>query len=136
MIIDSSAIIALLKAEKPEAPLIAKASTDAPWGSCYIGAPTLLEIYIVVDGRFDSPQAKAAALENLSNILLQNNIQIVSFTANDAAVAFIAYQHFHKPPARLNFGDCFSYALAIARNEPLLCKGDDFKMTDLKLVEY
>jgi len=61
---------------------------------------------------------------------------VVPVTENHAHIARDGYLRFGKGrhPAALNFGDCFSYALAIATRAPLLCKGNDFRRTDVELV--
>jgi ribonuclease VapC len=60
---------------------------------------------------------------------------IVDTTADHARIARAAYRDFGKGsshPGQLNYGDCFSYGLAVATGEPLLFKGDDFSQTDLR----
>ncbi len=62
-------------------------------------------------------------------------IDVVAFTADHARLAREAYARFGKGSrsrARLNLGDCFSYALAKVKDEPLLFKGDDFTHTDVR----
>lgn len=63
-------------------------------------------------------------------------MRIESVTAEHAAIARAAFRRFGKGrhPAALNFGDCFSYALAIAEDEPLLFKGKDFARTDVRVA--
>ena len=71
----------------------------------------------------------------LDQFLLESRIAIASVTPEQARIARMAYRDFGRGsghPARLNFGDCFAYALAIERNEPLLYKGDDFRHTDVR----
>jgi ribonuclease VapC len=70
----------------------------------------------------------------LDNLIAAVNIQITTVTPEQAHLARQAYRKFGKGnhPARLNIGDCFAYALAKARNEPLLFKGDDFRLTDIE----
>ena len=65
-------------------------------------------------------------------------IEISPFTVEQAKLARDAYRLFGKGsghPARLNLGDCFSYALASERQQPLLFKGTDFRLTDLSVVD-
>lgn len=73
------------------------------------------------------------ASEECENFFNRANIQVVPFTQEQARLASQAFLEFGKGrhPAGLNFGDCFSYALAKATGEPLLLKGDDFSKTDL-----
>src|SRR4051812_47237133 len=70
----------------------------------------------------------------LDEIMLTGNMQIVAVSREQTYLAREAYQRFGKGnhPARLNIGDCFAYALAKARNEPLLFKGNDFRLTDVE----
>jgi len=94
-----------------------------------MSAATLLEISIVIEARY--------GLEGglkLDEFLEVAQIETRSVTPQDAELARSAYRAFGKGrhPASLNFGDCFSYALAKATNEPLLFKGDDFTKTDIK----
>jgi len=94
-----------------------------------MAAPTLLELRTVIAGRKNA--VLAAELETL---LGQFHIQIVPFIEEHGTIAFAAYRHYGKgfhSRARLNLGDCFSYALAKATGEPLLFVGDDFTHTDL-----
>ncbi|MDX2073610.1 MAG: type II toxin-antitoxin system VapC family toxin [Alphaproteobacteria bacterium] len=130
MIFDSSAIIAII-ANEDEAPAMLKA-LDLAWpGPFVIAAPTFLETFIVMHGR-----KNIGGVEALDKFRRETGLYIESFHPVLARLAIDAYQRFYRPPARLNFGDCFSYALAKARNEPLLCKGEDFRNTDIHLVEY
>ncbi len=126
MIVDTSAVMAILRAE-PDAAAYARALAAA--ATPRMSAGTYLEAAIVVDangdpvlsGRFDDLVAEA-------------RIVIEPVTSRHAELARVAYRAFGKGtghPARLNFGDCFSYALARATGEPLLFKGDDFTYTDV-----
>jgi ribonuclease VapC len=77
------------------------------------------------------------AQEKLDRLLNDLEIEVVSFARDQATLAATAYRQYGKGSghaAGLNFGDCFSYALAKLRNEPLLFKGDDFSRTDLKVA--
>ena len=75
-----------------------------------------------------------AAWEPLDALLARLEVEIVAHDAALARIARAAFLRFGKGrhPARLNFGDCASYALAKAHNPPLLFKGDDFARTDVK----
>ena len=130
MVIDSSAIIAILLKE-PEAEVILEALTTTSLRPCIISAPTLLETRMVIYGR-----RKENGLVDLNGFLKRSDIAIIPFTSDLADIAFDAHKRYNKPPSRLNFGDCFSYALAKSRNEALLCKGNDFKHTDISIVDY
>ena len=97
-----------------------------------MSAATYLECGIVVDG---SKKAKASA--NLDALIRRLNIEIAPLTESQAKLARQAYRDFGKGsghPAKLNFGDCFAYALAMERGEPLLYKGDDFAHAGLRRV--
>ncbi|MEO8529302.1 MAG: type II toxin-antitoxin system VapC family toxin, partial [Pseudolysinimonas sp.] len=127
MIVDSSAVIAIL-ANGPEA--AAFSSVLETERRIAMAAPTLVELYIVAD-RARDPRARSA----LDDILRTIDPQIEPFTAEHAAIAREAHRNFGRGsghPARLNFGDCFAYALAKATGEPLLYKGDDFGHTDIR----
>lgn len=126
MIVDSSALIAILFKEK-EASAFASAMRDAP--SRAVAAPTVVETAMVAEGRTGPAMGK-----ELDELLDALNAEIVPFTAEHAALARDAWRRYGRGrhPAGLNLGDCFSYALAKARDEPLLFKGDDFARTDVK----
>jgi ribonuclease VapC len=126
VILDTSALIAILFRE-PEAAAFAAAVTDAP--QVAIAAPTLLEAASVSEGRLGAEMGV-----KLDQLLAQIDPEIVPFTAAHVQLAREGWRRFGKGrhPAGLNFGDCFAYALARARNQPLLFKGDDFARTDVK----
>jgi ribonuclease VapC len=127
MIVDTSALIAIAKME-PEAASIAGAMEKAD--TLRISAGTLLEAFIVVDG-YRSPKVSA----RLEEIVEHSRMVIEPVTAEQARIARQAYRDFGKGsghPAHLNFGDCFSYALARDKREPILYKGDDFAHTGLR----
>ena len=129
MIIDTSVIVALFKKE-PEAATFAMLIDQAP--TARISAGTYVELSVVIDGGRD-----AVASSALDPFLESSDIRIEPLTASQARIARAACQRFGRGsghPARLNMGDCFSYALARDLCEPLLFKGDDFKLTDIELV--
>ncbi|MFZ2007799.1 MAG: type II toxin-antitoxin system VapC family toxin [Stellaceae bacterium] len=126
MIIDTSAVVAVLF-EEPEMPAFAQAMEDAV--NCRMSAANFLEATIVIDGWRDPVVSRR--LDDLINAV---GIAIEPFDEVQARLARAAYQDFGKGsghPARLNFGDCFAYALARQRGEPLLFKGNDFIHTDI-----
>lgn len=126
MIVDSSAIIAILRNES-DAPVFAKQIEQAT--HCYISAANFVEVSAIV---LRSADEKGA--EFLDQFMKQSAIIIHPVTVTQAYIAREAYQKFGKGnthPAHLNFGDCFSYALAKELNEPLLYKGNDFIHTDV-----
>ena len=121
MIVDSSAVVAMIRNE-PEARAMFTALTAQREPS--ISAANYLEAAIVVDAQGD-PRLSAA----LDGLLSKLEMTIQPVTEAQARLARQAYRDFGKGsghPARLNFGDCFAYALAMERGEPLLYKGDDF----------
>jgi len=127
MIVDTSVLVAILKEEAGwEAYAETLNAADAP---C-ISAATYVELSIVVD-RWRNP-----VLSNrIDELLARFDVQIVPVTAEQARIARQAYRDYGRGsghPANLNFGDCFSYALAREKREPILFKGDDFGHTDLR----
>jgi ribonuclease VapC len=125
MIIDTSAIIAILFDEEDAADY-AEAITTAD--SCRISAATFVEIAIVVEA-----QTKNSGSRQLDAFFRRAGITIEPVTEEQAHIARHAFIDFGKGrhPAGLNYGDCFSYALAKVTREPLLFKGKDFSKTDL-----
>ena len=125
MIVDSSAILAILFAE-PDASVFAKAISEAE--SCKVSAATFVEVAVVVEAH-----TKDSGSRQLDAFLRRAGIEIQSVTEEQAHLARQAYSDFGKGrhPAGLNFGDCFSYALAKATGEPLLFKGNEFSKTDI-----
>jgi ribonuclease VapC len=126
MVIDSSALIAILCDEADAAQLEAAIEADPVR---LVSPGNLLETSIVIEARFGE-----AGGRELDLLLHKAHIEIVAFDEDQANLARDGYRRFGKGrhPAGLNFGDCFAYALAIARGEPLLFKGDDFAKTDVK----
>ncbi|WP_043341150.1 type II toxin-antitoxin system VapC family toxin [Belnapia moabensis] len=126
MIVDTSALMAILR-DEPDAALYGAALTTAT--TVAISAATLVEATMVAEGRTGQPME-----DRLGRLLGQAKAEVVSFTAEHAALAADGWRRFGKGrhPAGLNLGDCFAYALARHRNEPLLFKGDDFARTDVK----
>jgi ribonuclease VapC len=101
--------------------------TAAP--SVKISAASFFETAIVIDGRHNPVLSR-----RLDAFISGSEIGIEPVTVEQAKIAREAYRDFGRGsghPARLNFGDCFSYALARVTGEPLLFKGDDFIHTDL-----
>ncbi|WP_310529452.1 type II toxin-antitoxin system VapC family toxin [Nocardioides sp.] len=123
MIIDSSAIVAIIQAEPEAEPFLgAMRSADR----LAMGAPLALETSMVLTPR---------PLTGLKDFLWQQGVHLVPFSAEHLEVAhaaFLRYGKHHGSAAKLNFGDCMSYALAKVRGEPLLFKGDDFTHTDIE----
>jgi ribonuclease VapC len=127
MIVDSSALIAIVTKEK-DGPALARKIDEAARVS--MSAATYLETAIVLDKPRDP--ARSARLDEL---ILDLEMVIEPVTFEQARIARQAYRDYGKGsghPANLNFGDCFSYALAREKREPILYKGDDFVRTDLR----
>ena len=126
MIIDTSALIAILR-DEPEAAACAKAIEAA--SRRYISAANFLETAIVIDGTRDP-----VASRRFDDLFREAQLVVEPVTEAQARIAREAYRDFGRGsghPARLNFGDCFAYALARLTGEPLLFKGDDFTHTDI-----
>jgi len=126
MIIDTSALLAILLVE-PEASRFASAIENAR--VVRFSAASYFEAAVYIDRNGD--EVRRAMLDTF---LAQFSIQIEPVTAEQALLARQAFVLFGKGrhKAGLNFGDCFSYALARAYREPLLFKGGDFGHTDLE----
>lgn len=126
MILDTSALLAVLLGE-PDASRFEKAiATGTP---CRMSVASVLEAAIVVESR-----GGIAAGRELDALLENAGIELVPVTTGHLEAARRAWRRFGKGnhPARLNFGDCFAYALAVDMQEPLLFKGEDFARTDLE----
>ena len=126
MIVDTSALIAILRDEE-DAMAYAMAISNA--ATRRISAATFVETAAVIDASRDP-----IASRRFDDLLHEARLAIESVTEVQARIAREAYRDFGRGsghPARLNFGDCFAYALAKAMNEPLLFKGDDFTHTDI-----
>ncbi|MGE4043548.1 MAG: type II toxin-antitoxin system VapC family toxin [Acetobacteraceae bacterium] len=128
MVVDTSAIVAVLLAE-PDAEPIAKALGEAP--ARLISAVTRVELSFVIEGRKGEP-----GRQDLERLLGSGGFEVVSVTPHHADLAIEAFRRYGKGrhPAGLNIGDCFSYALAIATEHPLLFKGSDFAKTDVRVA--
>jgi len=129
VIVDPSVIVAMLLGE-PEAPIYADLLKDAR--VIRLSAASYVELAAVVDGRGDATASGA-----LEPLLRRMHVVIEPFTERQAGLAREAYQRFGRGSghgARLNMGDCFSYALARDLGEGLLFKGRDFALTDIEMV--
>lgn len=125
MVIDTSAIVAIAQNE-PEAPVFERLIADDPIR--LISAATMLETAMVLETRFGEPGGA-----ELDLWLAKANVEIVAVGAEHADQARRAWRRYGKGrhPAGLNYGDCFSYALAKLTSESLLFKGNDFSQTDI-----
>lgn len=122
MIVDSSALVGILR-DEPEARAFLTAMGLAH--RVTVGTPTVLETSMVLGRRRRG---------HLDDFLRGQRVQVMPFSESHlqaARVAFDAYGRGSGSPARLNYGDCMSYALAKVTGEPLLFKGDHFTHTDI-----
>ncbi|MFZ4667285.1 MAG: type II toxin-antitoxin system VapC family toxin [Prochlorotrichaceae cyanobacterium] len=128
MIIDPSAIVAIIYGEPEDKAFLNLISNSQ---TCLISSPGYLELAIVLSTAYGSK-----GIEKLDLFLQELSISIVSFTSEHAKLATEAFLTFGKGrhPAKLNMGDCFSYALAKATGQPLLFKGNDFSQTDINVA--
>ncbi len=129
MVIDTSAVAAILF-DEPDAPLFEQAvERDAVR---LMSAATFVELSVLVESRLGE-----AGGRELDLMVYQAGIEVSPLTREQAELARRAFRRFGKGrhPAALNFGDCFSYALAQATGEALLFKGGDFSRTDVAVVD-
>lgn len=130
MIVDTSAVVAILRDES-DANELAAAIESADVRR--VSAATYVEAAIVIDSN------RSALLSNLlDSFLTRSLISIEPLTVEQVRMAREAYRDFGKGRHRagLNFGDCFAYALAKDKGEPLLFKGNDFRKTDVEVADY
>ncbi len=125
MIVDSSALLAILF-DEADANIYAQAIVEAD--PCRMSAATFVEVAIVIEA-----QTKDAGARQFDAFFRKAGIVVEPVTEEQAHAARQAYADFGKGrhPAGLNFGDCFSYALAKTTGEALIFKGEDFKKTDI-----
>lgn len=127
MIIDTSAIMAILKRE-PEHEAFSTVLENTE--TILMSALTYFEASIVIDSLL-----QPALSRQLDDVIEKARITIEPVTVEQARIARQAYRDYGKGSghkANLNFGDCFSYALAREKRQPILYKGDDFGHTDLR----
>jgi ribonuclease VapC len=128
VIIDTSALIEIVKGQ-PEAERCFSTLLDAD--IVRLSAAGLLEVYLVADG-LDDPDAgaKATRILRLGRITVEPVTEAQVLIAREASLRYGRGRH----PAKLNFGDCFAYALAKQTGEPLLFVGNDFGQTDVGIA--
>ena len=129
IVVDTSALVAILRNEA-DAGRFAAAIADAD--TALVSAATVAETGIVMLGRHGRKGA-----DQVRTLLREGRLQVESVTEEHAELAIDAYDTFGKGrgrKAKLNLGDCFSYALAKATGLPLLFKGGDFTHTDIAAV--
>lgn len=127
--VDPSALFVVLLSEAEFDGFSAALSENA----LVMSAPSLVELHVGA-WRKAGPELRDEAIRLVSDL----EVELVDFDDTMLAIARFGYDRFGKgrgqAPSALNFGDCFSYALAISRDIPLLFKGKDFAMTDVKVA--
>ncbi len=125
MVIDTSALLAILLDEEER-----RAYNEAieAAASRMMSVATFVEVSIVIESRYG-----AEGLRDLDLFIDRADIEVVEVDLEQGQLARRAFSRFGKGkhPAGLNYGDCFAYALAVARGESLLYKGEDFAQTDV-----
>ena len=128
IVVDTSALVAILKVE-PDAAALLRCLGESRTNR--IATATLLEAQMVVISQLGD-----SGMTELELLLGRAQIQPLPFDANHLHWALHGWRHYgqgrHK--AALNLGDCFSYGLAKALDAPLLFKGEDFQHTDVKVA--
>jgi ribonuclease VapC len=126
MVIDSSAIAAILLNE-PDAAAFEQLVADDPIR--LMSAGTLIETGMIIESKLGAVGGREFDLW-----LQRAKVEIVAVDDEQADFARRGWRRFGKGrhPAGLNYGDCFAYALAVSRDEPLLFKGNDFGQTGVK----
>lgn len=130
MVIDTSAIVAILGMEAEAARLAESIESDT---TRLISAATVVEAGLVIESRYGP-----AGGRELDLLISRAAMSVEPVTSEQADIAREAWRRFGKGrhSAGLNLGDCFAYALARATGEPVLFKGDDFEQTDVSVVQY
>jgi ribonuclease VapC len=125
MVLDTSAVLAILQ-DEPERRAFNEAIEAADSRSLSIAS--LVEASIVIEARYG-----AEGVRHLDQFLDRADVAVVTVDVEQGKIARQAFSRFGRGrhAAGLNFGDCFSYALAQALGEPLLYKGEDFSLTDV-----
>jgi ribonuclease VapC len=125
MVVDTSALLAILQ-DEPERRVFNEAIEAAETRA--MSTATFVETSIVIESRYG-----AEGLRDLDLLIAKAKIDLIAVDAEQAHAARQAFSNFGKGrhPAGLNYGDCFSYALAKVLHAPLLYKGDDFSRTDI-----
>lgn len=126
MIVDTSALVAVVMREPGHETILERLT--GPSVVAAVGAPTLVELGIVLSARLDRDARPIVA-----DLLELLDLGVIPFTDDHWPVAVRAFMRFGRGrhPAALNFGDCLTYAIASLADEPLLFVGDDFAQTDL-----
>lgn len=126
IVVDTSAVIAILNAESEADAFLGLLQSST---RCVMAAPTKFELLMVAIGLRGDEGGETAAL-----LLEESRIDIIDWTDALADLAVEAFRRFGKGRhmAALNFGDCMAYALAKSLDAPLLYKGGDFALTDIR----
>lgn len=126
LVVDTSAWLCILL-DEPDASRYAKALSEAD--AILLSSVSYVELGIVISSRHG-----AAGLERAERLLHSLGAETAPFDQSQSSIALMAWQRYGKGnhPARLNFGDCCTYAMAKMRDVPLLYKGDDFARTDIR----
>ena len=129
MIVDTSAVVSIAM-DEPHARDLLRQLHQAP--ARFMSVASAVEACLVLVGRLGE-----GGRSDLDALLRHLKIELVPVDAEQCAVAQEAGVRFGKGRhgAGLNFGDCFSYALAAVRNDELLCTGNDFAQTDIAVVK-
>lgn len=131
MVVDTSALVAVLRAEPPAEALVRAMAAAA---NLRLSAASYVELGAVIDGSRDP-----VASRRVDELLALLDVTIEPVTVAQARLARDAYRDFGRGsghPAGLNHGDCFAYALAKASGEPLLFLGGDFARTDVAVAPW
>lgn len=129
VVVDSSAILSILFAEPNSDEILIALNSN----QCAISAGNYLETAIVVDSIKDP-----VATRKFDAFIKATGLEILPVDAKQVEVARAAYRDYGKGAghqAKLNFGDVFAYALATTTKRKLLCKGDDFRHTDIAILD-
>ena len=128
LVIDASALVAIFRSEADGNQLVERI---ASYATRLMSATTWLEAAMVCE----SASKREGGGADFDELIRDLSIDVVSFTPEQARLAFEAFKRFGKgrgSKAGLNLGDCFAYALAKEMQAPLLFKGNDFAHTDLQ----
>ena len=130
LVLDTSAIIAILQNEPPAERLIDVLKRTP---RRRLSASSLLEASIVMFARFGDAGEREVDL-----FVYRLDVDVIPVTMEHIDIARSAYRRFGKGqhPACLNFGDCFPYALSVSLGEPLLFTGNDFSQTDVDIASF
>lgn len=128
MVLDTSALVAVLL-DEPARPALTRAIAESRVRS--LSSATLVETGLVIESRLGE-----AGGRELDLLLHRAEMRVIPVDAEQAEVARSGWRRYGKGrhPAGLNYGDCFSYALAVVRDEPLLFIGEDFGKTDVRVA--